>query len=392
MGTRIFLIILLFFTIVIVPIQKIHAQEKDDPSPTSELSVPDEVPETGTNLSVSPVFLNLATDPGENVSSSIEVTNNNNFTEYLELDIVKFELIDNGNGLRLEDVDAGDEFVDWVAFKEKRFSIGANEHKKVNFSITPSKDAALGYYYAVVVKRINEVKGDAAPAVAGYPAVPLILEVRSPNATRELQLVDFKTNTILYEYLPTNFELKVKNTGNIHIIPVGDIFIDWGGAKNIGMVRANPGRSNVLPNSERTITASWDDGFIVVSPKLDSKGVTVKNSKGATIYTTKWDFTKVPKFRIGKYTAHLLLVYDSGKRDVPLEATVSFWVIPWRLILVALAILLTPITVLRLGLLVVVAVGNSFLLSGNPLLFILAAIIYTGVTILVLQHAKKHKK
>jgi hypothetical protein len=26
------------------------------------------------------------------------------------------------------------------------------------------------------------------------------------------------------------------------------------------------------------------------------------------------------------------MVYDNGQRDVPIEATVSFWVIPWRLV------------------------------------------------------------
>jgi hypothetical protein len=37
--------------------------------------------------------------------------------------------------------------------------------------------------------------------------------------------------------------------------------------------------------------------------------------------------------RFGHYTAHLVMVYDDGNRDVPLEAYVSFWVIPWRLVI-----------------------------------------------------------
>ncbi len=319
-------------------VQQKSANAATTPTPAPELSVPDEAPETGTNLSVSPVFLNLTTDPGEAVSSSIEVTNNNNFKEFLEVEIVKFELIDNGNGLRLEDVDAGDEFVQWVSFKEKQFGIGPNEHKKVSFTITPDKNAALGYYYAVVVKRINEVKGDAAPAVAGYPAVPLVLEVRSPNAKRELQMVEFKTDKLIYEYLPVQFELKLKNTGNIHIVPVGDIFIDRGGSKNISILKANPGRGNVLPAGERIFESPWNDGFIVRVPQMDGEKPKV-DEKGNTVYKTKLDLTKADKFRIGKYTAHVLAVYDNGQRDVPLEATVSFWVIPWK-ILGALVVIL----------------------------------------------------
>ncbi|MGB3073255.1 MAG: hypothetical protein WBB68_03290, partial [Candidatus Moraniibacteriota bacterium] len=36
--------------------------------------------------------------------------------------------------------------------------------------------------------------------------------------------------------------------------------------------------------------------------------------------------------RFGKYTAKMLLVYDDGTRDIPIEGVVSFWVMPWRLI------------------------------------------------------------
>jgi hypothetical protein len=47
------------------------------------------------------------------------------------------------------------------------------------------------------------------------------------------------------------------------------------------------------------------------------------------------------------------MVYDNGQRDIPMEATVSFWVIPWRLIggfialLALLAVLITYIIILR---------------------------------------------
>ena len=53
-----------------------------------------------------------------------------------------------------------------------------------------------------------------------------------------------------------------------------------------------------------------------------------------------WDFNQASKLRYGKYTARLLLVYDDGQRDVPIESVVSFWVMPWRLIGVALIVAL----------------------------------------------------
>jgi hypothetical protein len=149
-----------------------------------------------------------------------------------------------------------------------------------------------------------------------------------------MQLSDFKTDKFIYEYLPTTFEIKVQNSGNIHLIPVGDIFIDQGDTKDIAVFPVNEGRGNVLPQSGRTLTASWSDGFAVKVPK-EENGAVVRNDNGETVYTTKWDFTKADKFRFGKYTANLLLVYDNGERDIPLEASVDFWIIPWKILLVA---------------------------------------------------------
>ena len=50
----------------------------------------------------------------------------------------------------------------------------------------------------------------------------------------------------------------------------------------------------------------------------------------------KWDWGQASKLRWGKYTAKMLLIYDDGQRDVPIEGEVSFWVVPWRLIGVVL--------------------------------------------------------
>ncbi|MBI2439455.1 MAG: hypothetical protein HYV45_02555, partial [Candidatus Moranbacteria bacterium] len=46
----------------------------------------------------------------------------------------------------------------------------------------------------------------------------------------------------------------------------------------------------------------------------------------------KWDWNDASKLRFGKYQAKLLLIYDDGTRDIPIEGMVSFWVVPWRII------------------------------------------------------------
>lgn len=306
------------------------------PAPTALPSpsplVPDQPPPAGINLTLSPTLINLTTDPGQPVSAQLKITNNNNFREFLRMDLAKFEAAEGGERPVLLDLTPEDEFTQWISFSEDQFAVDPNETKTIKFTISPPNTAALGYYYALIINRIViQEPGRRQTVVAGAPAVLTLLEVRSPQAKRELQLVDFRPDQFFYEYPPVNFGVELKNSGNIHIVPNGDAFIDSMKNKDIAILPVNSKRGNVLPQTQRTFVFSWDDAFIVRVPK-EEDGNVVKDAKGKTVYTTKWDLTKANKLRIGKYTAHLLLVYDNGERDIPLEAKVSFWVIPWKIL------------------------------------------------------------
>ena len=236
----------------------------------------------------------------------------------------------------------------WISFSDPQFTLAPLETKTIGVTITPSKTAGLGYYYGMIFQRIAEQEATGKQAiVAGAPAVSILLEVKSPHAKRELQLVDFTTDSLFYEYLPTTFRATIKNTGNIHLMPAGDIFIDSLRTKEVAIIPFNQGRGNILPQSTRVFEVAWDDAMIVRTNE-DAEGKSMTNAKGNPVYRTKFDFDKpLSTFRIGKYTANILMVYDNGERDVPLEATVSFWVIPWKILGVATVIALFFIVGLR---------------------------------------------
>lgn len=337
------LVLLLVLSVFTVYPTILHAQGKDFPQPT-KIILPNETPPTGVNLTLSPVFINLSTDPGKKVTSQFKVTNNNNFTEYLEIEIKKF--VASEKGPVIQDSQSSDTFVRWVTFPDNQFVLSPNETKTIRFTISPPNNAALGYYYAFVVSRMRAPEAKQGAGVVGAPALPVLLSVKSPYAKREVQVVDFKTDQLIYEYLPTHFLITVRNTGNIHVAPAGDIFIDSMLHNEIGVVPANKGRANVFPNSIRTFITSWEDGFIIRVPKIENdKALT--DGKGNTVYETKYDFEKANKFRFGKYTANLVLIYDNGERDVPIEAQVSFWIIPWKIILGTLFIIILALFGLR---------------------------------------------
>lgn len=335
------IVIFSFFLFALILYNPLYAQETKPTQTPAKIEVPQgNLPDVGINVTISPVFFNLSTNPGEKVSSQLKVRNDNNFTEYFRIDLAKFRPTQTVDGAQpvIQELSPGDEFANWIKFDTEEFTLGPDQTKTIKFTISPPKEAALGYYYSILINRIQEKEaGKRQTVIKGSAAASVLLDVRSPNARRELELVDFSTDRAFYEYFPISFKAVVKSKGNIHIVPVGDIFIDWGGKKEIVSIPFNPGRGNVLPQTQRNFTETWDDAFIVRVPKMENDKQ-VKDKKGNLVYTTHWDFTKANKLRIGRYTAHLLMIYDNGQRDIPVEASVSFWVVPWKLLLGALVI------------------------------------------------------
>jgi len=108
-------------------------------------------------------------------------------------------------------------------------------------------------------------------------------------------LKDFKTGKNFYEKGPVSFKMLSENTGNIHLSPYGIIEIkNLLGAK-VGEAKIDPWF--VMPKSMRTREIKWNTSFL-----------------------------------FGRYTAQISL--NRGYKDIIDTADFSFWVIPWRIVLI----------------------------------------------------------
>ena len=288
----------------------------------------------GLNLVTSPLPISLVTEPGSTVSAQLKIKNGGSEAEDLEVGLMKFSAYGDEGKPRLMDREKGDDYFDWVKFSENEFTLNPNEWKTITATINVPSSAAFGYYYAVTFSRKSEVipDGPRETKVIGATASLILLEVRVPNAVRDVEVLDFSVPKKIYEFLPVGFTVKLKNKGNVHVAPRGNIFIDRWGQKDVAILPINDLKGNVLPDSNRIFTSTWSDGFPVyqIQETKDKKEIT--DRKGDPIMKLSWDFSQVPKLRWGKYTANMLLVYDDGKRDVPIEGKLTFWVIPWRIL------------------------------------------------------------
>jgi len=290
----------------------------------------------GFNLTTSPSPILLTTAPGTTITSEFRVINNSVQPERLSVGLMKFRATGETGRPNLYDRGPGDNYFDWVKFTPSTFDAPSGQWVKIKMMITVPADASLGYYYAVTFQRSNssDPAGDQSASVIGAAATLVLLDVKTPNQRPALQLANFTSDRRIYQYLPTTMTVRVRNIGNIYLHPGGNIFIKRG-SKTVATLNVNPYQGSVLPNSYRVFTTDWKDGFpVYVDKQIDGKPTLTKDGKPDR--SVQWDLTKLTKLRFGRYTAQALVVYSDGTRDVPMEATTSFWVIPWTFMLIGL--------------------------------------------------------
>jgi len=280
-------------------------------------------------LTISPLPVSLSGKPGQKIVAKLSVKNSGTKTENLKVDLMKFSAYGEEGKPLLRERSSGDNYFDWVSFSQNRFLAEPDVWHDITMTITLPKEAALGYYYAVTFSRLNPPASTKSNKLQGGTAILVLVDALAPTAKKEIKIDEFTSSHRIYEFLPTSFKIKLHNTGNIHLASSGNIFIKRG-SKVIGNLEVNQEAGNILPGTKRIFNAQWADGFPVYIPKTEN-GVTVLKD-GKTVNKLQWDISKLGRLRFGYYTANLVMTYDDGKHDVPLEAVVGFWVIPWRLI------------------------------------------------------------
>ena len=155
-------------------------------------------------------------------------------------------------------------------------------------------------------------------------------------------LTDFSVNNKsgIYSRLPVDFSVRINNPGTVYIKPSGKITISNMLGQKSAELTVNIGKmpdgtykpvGNILSKSARKFDESWIKTGTGDSPKNFFEEL-------------KYEFNN---FALGRYSANLDLTYGASN-DKKIAGALSFWVIPWRLLLV-IFILFAVIAVILVG-------------------------------------------
>ncbi len=261
------------------------------------------------SLQVSPPILEIKINPGDTYSDFIKFENLSD-TETLTLypQVLSFKAKgDEGAQEFIENTVETTNFslAQWVDISTDLIVIKPFERIVLPFTITVPIDAEPGGRYAAVLLGNQPITPKEGSNVAlGAKTGSIILAKISGDVNESAVLKMFKTGKDSYQYPPVDFEITIENNGNIHVKPEGKIVISNIFGKAVKEVNVNQAGGNVLPESSRKYTPSWE----------------------------------TDKFTLGKFTAVLNLKYGE-ENPMNISQTISFWVLPVKEIVIALAAL-----------------------------------------------------
>lgn len=277
-------------------------------------------------MALSPPTFELSANPGDTLENTIKVENLTAVPLKLIVDRRNFTAVGEEGSVGLTEEQTSFSLASWIAVSPGEFEIPGKAIKIITFkTFVPANAEPGGHFGSIVFRTTSTTPTQSGAALVQELGALVLLRVAGKTA-EAASIESFSPKKLFWEYGPVEFDLRIKNEGNVHVKPQGTITITNFLGKKIGsgVVELEP--KNVLPGAVRKNTAPWNK---------------------------KWLF--------GKYTAVVSLVY--GTKGEILTASTTFVGFPYKIG-----------GVILLGLLVV----GIFLYRGRKRIKLALRILFSG--------------
>jgi len=267
--------------------------------------------ESSDSVKISPVTIEELVKPGQVLSFAVKVTNSANIPKTLYPMLRDFKAGDETGNPQLikPGSEEGSYLASWIDVINDGVDFAPGEEKTIPFFVRVPNDAGPGGYYGALyfgtqankLKMQSEDKG-AGMSVAYQAGTLLLLRVEG-TVLESAMIRDFYADKSVYNTpFKVDFTIRVENSGNVHIKPLGQIEVKNMFGKTVLKKGFNEGGGNVLPKSIRKFGHSWEG-----------------------------------KMAFGKYDASLCFSYgvsekQGGQGQQSVCQDTSFWIVPWKIV------------------------------------------------------------
>lgn len=259
-------------------------------------------------LEIAPPVVTVTAKPGEVLKATITIRNVANASMVAKNEINDFTAAGEDGTPKLlldENQTTPYSMKAWIA-RIPQMTLKPKELVQQPVTIAVPANASPGGYYAVIRFTATPAGIDTSGVSLSASLGALILLRVQGDAKEAMSIVEFSAakngvTSTLFESTPLRFIARIRNDGNIHEQPVGRIVIkDMFGRTTAG-VNVNLDRRNVLPQSIRKFDTLLDKSVLG------------------------------NKFMFGRYTAQLTFTY--GDKNLTTSSNLTFWILPWKLLL-----------------------------------------------------------
>jgi hypothetical protein len=258
---------------------------------------------TTQGYQISPPVTTLALDPGTSTKQKVKVTNLTD--QQMTLQVGKQNFVAKGEEGEVELVDDANplySLAPYFSISQPTVTVPPKGTAEVSYTLSVPANAEPGGRYGSITFNTIATKlpsGQSGASVRQELAALVFLRINGA-ANEKLSIATFKTDKSFYEYGPVNFTARVKNEGNVHEKPTGEIVV-----KNMLGLKAATVKideKNVIPGAIRKLNANLNK-----------------------------------KMLFGNYTATLTL--RNGDKQT-LTATTSFLAVPYKMVTLILILIL----------------------------------------------------
>lgn len=285
---------------------------------------------TAQALTVSPARAELTADPGEAITDSFTVINEQDADQTFYTSVENFE--SQGETGTPNFTASKEGLPSWIQVQDK-VVLKKGERAKVQYTVSVPQDAdAGGHFAAIFLSTVPPSTQDGQVSVGAKVGMLVLLKVTG-NVKEQGGLLTFvlKESKKVLTSLPVDFVYRFKNDGNDRVKPEGEIVIKNMLGAEVAHLDANKALGNVLPNSVRRFEARFGE------------------KEAPSMSAPFFDQVRFQKdnFAFGMYTANLHLAFgNAGKSD----AALTFFIFPWQLTSVVTGTLVVLVLLLAFAL------------------------------------------
>lgn len=277
-------------------------------------------------LTISPVKIEVAGDPGQTLGGEIELYNEQAEPKIFYSSYENFEPSGEGGAPRF--VGSGRGLATWMQTAES-ITLAPQEKKVIPYSITIPSDAEAGGYFSAIFfgGQPPSSQGGGDVAVGGKLGTLVLLRVNG-DIDEQGGVLDFGASSRFHVELPIFFSYRMNNEGGDRIVPLGDIVVTNTFGMTAATLSANTFEGSVLPGSARRFETAW-----VSDSSSTSTGFFGR-------VQSQWN-----DLHVGWYTAHAEIVW--GADNNVSKARYDFFIIPWQLLSVTFVLCVAALFALK---------------------------------------------